>query len=62
MSREFLTTQKALVFYWTLDDKDGNDLVDIYNELGILRRDRDALGEIEEINDSSTRNIEEKNM
>ncbi|GBL83419.1 hypothetical protein AVEN_110717-1 [Araneus ventricosus] len=56
MPRKFLTAQEALDFLWTLDD---SDLDDIDNELVILPPDTDALRDTEDINDSSTRKVEE---
>ncbi|GBN40315.1 hypothetical protein AVEN_155472-1 [Araneus ventricosus] len=56
MPRKFLTEQEALHFVKTLDD---SDLDDIDNELVILFPDTNALSETEDIDDSSTREIEE---
>ncbi|GBM58208.1 hypothetical protein AVEN_194024-1 [Araneus ventricosus] len=56
MTREFLSAEEALDFLWT---SDGIDLDDIDNESVILPPDPNALSNTEDIDDSSTRKIEE---
>ncbi|GBM68240.1 hypothetical protein AVEN_268721-1 [Araneus ventricosus] len=51
-----LRAEEALDFLWALDD---SDLDDIDNQLVILPPDTDALSDTEDIDDSSTRKIEE---
>lgn len=58
MSRNFLTVQEAVYFFWTLDDNDVSDLLNIDNEL-VIPTDSDALCDTEEIDDLFTRKIEE---
>ncbi|GBN37435.1 hypothetical protein AVEN_2688-1 [Araneus ventricosus] len=55
LPRKFLIAQEALDILWTLDDSH-LDVID--NELVILNPDPDALSDAEDIDDSSTRKIE----
>lgn len=58
MSRKFLTVQEAVYFFWTLDDNDVSDLVNIDNEL-LIPIDTETLSDTEEIDDLFRRKIEE---
>ncbi|GBL72635.1 hypothetical protein AVEN_127890-1 [Araneus ventricosus] len=56
MPLKFLTAKEALKCLRSLDD---NDLDNIDNEFVILPQDSDALSDTEDIDDSSTKKIEE---